>query len=267
MTNLKESLLQEYPNYKPKFQLLGDFALSEWVHEKMKEKPPFIDSNDAYGMYTPNIKLMKNRSAVSNFRPTNTLGPYNGPDISYKQYLSNSKEYFQKLVATYNKPINIKNQDIIIIISHGYFINNLMSYFINQPIFKEIPECKINFAKKVIAGEEIESHDGDAVDENGIPYSDYKWKLIKDALNIIEEKPDINYKLNLETDIVYYKTNFIKKDELQKPEQHNTWTPSEWEYPRRSFEIEEKKDKKKILLIPIYLLILGIFLSTPRRKG
>lgn len=244
MTNLKESLVEEFPNYKPKFLLLGDFALSEWVHEKMKDKPPFIDSNDAYGMYTPNVKLMKNRSATSNFRPTNTLGPYNGPDISYKEYLGNCKQYFQKLVALYNKPINMKNKDIIIVVSHGYFINNLMSYFINQPIFKEIPECKINFAMKVIdedkVTEEEENEGGQEVDkdESGIPYNAYVWKLFKDALDILEDKPETHTVLNLETDIVYYKTNFIKKDELLKPEQHNAWTPSEWQYPRRSFEID-----------------------------
>ena len=61
ITDLKASLLKKYPNYKMRFQLLCDFALSEWIHDKMKNKPPFVDSDDAYNMYTPNLKSLKTK--------------------------------------------------------------------------------------------------------------------------------------------------------------------------------------------------------------
>ena len=193
ITSLKAKILAKWPNYKIRFQLLGDFALSEWIHEKMKDKPPFVDSNDAYNMYIPNVKQLKNKSCCSTFRPTITLGHFNGPNLSYKDYQHNVKTYFKKLVATYDKPSFINNEDIIVVMSHGYVINNFLSYFINHPIFDEIPEAAINFARR----------DGD----------DKTWTLFKDSLGILEKDKEVNSALNLETDIIYYMTNFIKKDD------------------------------------------------------
>ncbi|CAH6719055.1 hypothetical protein CLIB1444_01S20428 [[Candida] jaroonii] len=230
ITYLKPKFEAKYPNYKIRFQLLGDFALSEWIHDKMKNKPPFIDSNDAYQMYTPNIKLLKNRSACSNFRPCVTLGHYNGFDLSYKDYQDNCKEYFKRLLATYDKPTHIKNQDIVIIVSHGYFINNILSYFVNHPIFDEIPEAKINFARKIRVDD-----DGNEVDLEGDEDEDphYNWSLMKDSLGLFGFNA-IDTSLNLETDIVYYKTNFIKRDELNPKKANET---KKEDKPRPSFKI------------------------------
>lgn len=228
VTYLKEILQAKFPSYKIRFQLLGDFALSEWIHDKMKNKPPFVDSNDAYNMYTPNLKLMKNRSACSNFRPTNTLGPYNEPNLSYKDYQNRCKNYFKKLLATYDKPSYIRNKDIIIVVSHGYAVNCFMSYFISHPIFAEIPEAKVNFAKRVLV-EGIEEEDGEYEPTN------YTWKLELDSLGMLKDE-EIDSTLNLDTDIVYYKTNFIKRDELNNEFQKSD-IPRE-EKPRASFKVE-----------------------------
>lgn len=190
ISELKPKLQAKYPNYKIRFQLLGDFALSEWIHDEMPDKPPFLDSNDAYNMYIPNVKQLKNKSCCSNFRPTIQLGQFNGPHLPYKEYQFNVKTYFKKLLATYDKPAHIDNKDIIIVVSHGYVINNFLSYFINHPIFDEIPEATLNYAR---------------IDEEG------KWKLFKDSLKLLDN--DVDSTLNLETDIIYYKTNFIKKDD------------------------------------------------------
>lgn len=230
ITYLKPQFEAKFPNYKIRFQLLGDFALSEWIHDKMKNKPPFVDSNDAYQMYTPNIKLLKNRSACSNFRPCVTLGHYNGLDLSYKDYQDNCKEYFKRLLATYDKPTYTKNQDIIIIVSHGYFINNVLSYFVNHPIFDEIPEARINFARRVRVddnGDEIEGEDEETEDGR------YNWTLMKDSLGLFGFNA-IDTSLNLETDIVYYKTNFIKRDELNPKKTNET---KKEDKPRPSFKI------------------------------
>lgn len=237
VSGLKELFGQKYPKHKVRFQLLGDFALSEWVHEKMKNKPPFVDSNDAYHMYTPNIKLLTNRSCVSNFRPTNTLGPYNGPDISYKDYQANCKQYFQKLLATYDRPVHIKNQDIIIVVSHGYAINNFLSYFINHPIFDEIPEASVNFARKTLTDEDKTPED---------PYDPkyYSWKLFKDSLGMLE-KEDIDSTLNLETDIVYYKTNFFKKEDFDENNNLRMPTAPKQEQPRASFKMATTSQSTK----------------------
>lgn len=222
MTHLKPKFEAKFPNYKLRFQLLGDFALSEWIHDKMKNKPPFYDSNDAYQMYTPNIKLLKNRSACSNFRPTNTLGHWNGYDLSYKDYQNNCKEYFKKLLATYDKPSFINNKDIIIVVGHGYFINNVLSYFVTHPIFDEIPEATINFAMRKL----VEEPDT------------YNWVLIKDALDLFNY--DMDKSLNLETDIVYYKTNFIKRDEFNQ--NVNTLSIKKEDKPRPSFKIRQTSE-------------------------
>lgn len=229
ITDLKASLLKKYPNYKMRFQLLCDFALSEWIHDKMKNKPPFVDSDDAYNMYTPNLKSLKNKSACSMFRPTITLGQYNGLDLSYKDYQTRCKDYFKKLLATYEKPMYIKNKDIIIVVTHGYAVNNFLSYFINHPIFEELPEAKANFAKRVLK-DDIK----DVEDENDP--ANYTWKLVHDALDLIKED-GVDTTLNLETDIVYYKTNFIKKDELDVPKKN--LVVEEDTKPRPSFKIKE----------------------------
>lgn len=239
VTNLKLKLAEKFPNYKIRFQLLGDFALSEWIHDKMKNKPPFIDSNDAYQMYTPNIKTLVNKNLVSNFRPTNSLGPFNGPELSYKDYQSNCKKYFQKLVATYDKPNYIKNKDIIIVVSHGYVINNFISYFTNHPIFDEIPEAKVNYAARVMKNQVDPDSEEASNPEN------YNWRLFKDALLLVESE-DVDSFLNLDTDIVYYKTNFIKRDEFNEdpnPSSNHTFLgkPLFHERPRPSFKIESSK--------------------------
>jgi broad specificity phosphatase PhoE len=207
LTNLKQIVATKFPDHpRIRFQLLGDFALSEWIHEKMVHKPPYFDSNDAYEMYSPNLTHVVNKSSLSNFRPTVTLGQWNGHDLSFKNYQSRSKEYFKKLLATYDTPSHIKNDDIVIVISHGYMINSFLSFFISRPIFEEIPEAKLNFAEKKDT-----------------------WKLTKDALGLIE-KEDLDTSLNLETDIVYYKTNFIKKSDLNVNETVDQ--------PRESFMIK-----------------------------
>lgn len=193
---LKPLIAAKFPQYKVRFQLLGDFALSEWIHDLMKVKPPYVDNNDAYDMYTPNLKLIKNKNCVLNFRPTVTLGPFNGPDLLYQQYLERSKEYFTKLIATYDKPAAMNNRDIVIVVGHGYMINHFLLFFISHPIFQELPEATLNYARR----EE---------DEPEKP-----WHLIKDSVGLIEKDPLIDLYLNFTSDIVYYKTTFVKKDEI-----------------------------------------------------
>ncbi|GEQ71549.1 hypothetical protein JCM33374_g5234 [Metschnikowia sp. JCM 33374] len=192
VTQLQTKIGEKHAGVVAKFQLLGDFALSEWIHDKMKNKPPFFDSNEAYQMYTPNIHMMQNRKYVSNFRPTTKLGPWNEPDLSFKEFQERCKNYFQKLLATYDKPAH--DNDMIIVVSHGYVISNFISHFISQPIFEEIPEFSVNFAKK----------------------SSDSWVLQHDCLGFLQRDPDLDSTLNLDSDIVYYKTNFIKKHELDE---------------------------------------------------
>lgn len=249
VTALKKRFTEKFPDHKVRFLLLGDFALSEWVHDKMKEKPPFLDSNDAYQMYTPNIKLLANKGLCLNFRPTNTLGQYNGLDLSYKDYLNRCKNYFKKLLATYEKPVHLKSRDIVIVVSHGYCINNFLLYFINHPIFEEIPEAKVNFAERAPNDEPA----------SGDPYdpANYTWTLRKDALDMVT-LDNVDCRLNLETDIVYYKTNFIKKDEVedQKPSSPAPVTATkpigatgalvvERDKPRPSFKIKLTSESPK----------------------
>ncbi|RLV93296.1 hypothetical protein JA1_002580 [Spathaspora sp. JA1] len=204
VTKLRAKFSQAYDKYNVKFQLLGDFALSEWIHDKMTNQPPFQDSDNAYAMYTANVKQLVNRNCCSNFRPASKLGHFNGPNLKHKDYQMNCKEYFTKLLATYDKSMYIKNQDIIIIVSHGYAINNFMSFFTNHPIFQEIPEAKLNVAKRTLS---------DGKEDGSYKVENYKWKLVKDAIDIME--PDTEYPLNLDSDVVYYKTNFIKRDKLK----------------------------------------------------
>ena len=192
VTELEKQIKEKHPEVTAKFQLLGDFALSEWIHDKMKNKPPFHDLTEAYQMYTPNIQMLQNKKYVSNFRPTTKLGPWNEPDLLFKEFQERCKEYFQKLLATYDKPSH--DHDMIIVVSHGYVILNFILHFISQPIFEEIPEFSMNFAAKI----------------------DGSWVLRKDCLGMLERDPQLDATLNLDTDIVYYKTNFIKKDELDE---------------------------------------------------
>ncbi|KAK6462067.1 histidine phosphatase superfamily [Scheffersomyces coipomensis] len=246
VTYLKKYLSEAYPHYKIKFSLLCDFALSEWVHDKMRNKPPFHDSNDAYEMYTPNLKTLQNKNCCSNFRPTNTLGGYNGHYLSYSDYQSRCKTYFQKLLATYDKPIYLKNRDLVIIISHGYAINNFLSYFISHPIFEEIPESKLNFASRVLIDK-----DDMLSEEDELNPEHYTWKLFKDALDLMEREPDLDTTLNLDSDIVYYKTNFIKRDDyirgdFTNPIDHNL--KEEDERPRPSFKMYQPKPSDKALI-------------------
>lgn len=260
VSELKLLLPEKYPDFNVKYQLLCDFALSEWIHDKMKNKPPFVDSNEAYQMYTPNLKLLKNRSNCSNFRPTTTLGPYNGPDLSYRDYQSRCKDYFKRLLATYEKGSYIENRDIIIVVSHGYAINNFLSYFISHPIFDEIPEAKINLARRVHYSEadddesmessENNEDEDDDEEEEEFDQEDYTWKLVKDAMNMADGSLDTT--LNLETDIVYYKTNFIKRDELatEMANSSSRQTTTAVVKPRASFKIENdtKKPRNPICL-------------------
>lgn len=232
LTELRERFSSKYPSFKIKFHLLGDFALSEWIHENMKNKPEFLDSNDAYELYTPNAKLMKNKSACSNFRPMISLGHFNGLGLSYKDYQANCKSYLQKLLATYDKPVYVKNHDIIIVVAHGYAINNFMSYFINHPIFDEIPEAKINFALRKPTDESSEEEEN----SEDFKLEKYHWVLVKDALGILQRE-DIDATLNLDTDIVYYKTNFFKKGELNTSTNLGMNAVAS-EVPRPSFRME-----------------------------
>lgn len=219
VTALMRQVEAAHPDAKPKFHLLADFALSEWIHDKMKNKPPFVDSTEAYQMYTPNVQHMTNRKLMLNFRPTTQLGPWNEHELLYKDYLERCKQYFQKLLATYDKPGH--DNDTIVVVSHGYAINNFLSYFVNHPVFEEIPEFALNFAVK----------------------EDGTWTLRSDCLGVLEKNPGTGGVLNLESDIVYYKTNFIKKDEYDENKQFPTMgfgglrkTNSE---PRASFKVEQ----------------------------
>lgn len=262
VSELKTTLPAHFPHIKLRFQLLGDFALSEWVHDKMKNKPPFADSNEAYLMYTPNCKTLKNKLNLSNFRPTNTLGPYNGPDLSYADYQSRCKDYFQKLLATYDKPNYIKNQDVIFVVTHGYTVNNFMSYFMNHPIFDEIPEAKLNGARRVLKNDEPGQSTGDSEESDDGPFfkvssprlaspqdpydpSRYTWRLFEDALELLK-KEDIDPTLNLETDVVYYKTNFIKRNERDNLNM-NLDVPKPVDQPRASFKIASRSLSSKNL--------------------
>ncbi|OBA20610.1 hypothetical protein METBIDRAFT_29208, partial [Metschnikowia bicuspidata var. bicuspidata NRRL YB-4993] len=192
VSGMRSHIGELHAGVTPRFQLLGDFALGEWIHDKMKNKPPFFDSTEAYQMYTPNIQMMENRKHVSNFRPTTKLGPWNEPDLSFKEFQDRCKAYFQKLLATYDKPSH--DHDLIVVVGHGYGVSNFLSHFISQPVFQEIPEMCLNFARKTL----------------GV------WHLERDCLGMLQRQPDLDSCLNLETDIVYYKTNFIKKDELDE---------------------------------------------------
>lgn len=240
VSELKARWTEMHPEFKIRYQLLGDFALSDWIHEDSKHQPPFVDSNEAYQMYTPNIKLLKNRSCCSNFRPTVTLGPYNGPGLSYDDYRANCKRYFQNLVHLYDKPLYIRNKDIIIIVSHGYAVANFLSFFLNRSVFDEIPETKINYAKTVL------KQDQEDTDEDKYNPARYDWKLLKDALGILEKDKGLDGILDLKSDVHYYQSTFFHKEEFNN---RNLPHLGPQDQPRPSFRLscsEGLKEDPKI---------------------
>lgn len=216
---------------KPKFHLLGDFALSEWIHDGMKNKPPFVDSTEAYQMYTPNVRLLENRKMCLNFRPTTQLGPWNEAELLFKEYQNRCRHYFQKLLATYDKPSH--SEDIVIVVAHGYVVSSFLSYFVNHPIFEEIPELGLNHAHR----------------DDGV------WTLKHDCLGMLEKEHNDGV-LNLELDIVYYKTNFIKKDAFNEQQQFpaigfgGLRRPQNEDDPRPSFKVQ-LQDNKPLAVNPL----------------
>lgn len=216
VTAMESRVAQRVPDGNVKFHLLCDFALSEWIHDRMKNKPPYIDSTEAYQMYTPNVQKLQNRRLVLNFRPTTQLGPWNEADLSFKEFLERCRTYLKKLLATYDKESHL--HDMIVVITHGYVISSMLSAFLNHPVFEEIPEFSLNYASK----------------ESG------HWVLEKDCLGALERDPHLNGALNLETDIVYYKTNFIKKNDFDPKKEYPTmgFLALKTEQPRPSFRIQ-----------------------------
>lgn len=184
-----------HPATALKVQLLGDFALLEWVHDKMAHKPPFFDSTEAYQMYTPNIQTMENRRLVLNFRPTTKLGPWNEPDILFKDFQDRCRRYLERLIATYDTPSH--KDDVVVVVSHGYVISTILLHFINHPIFEEIPEFGLNHAT----------------------HKDGVWRLVHDCLGVLARDPLLDTALGLDSDIVYYKTNFVKKTDANDDKQ------------------------------------------------
>ncbi|CCE88868.1 Piso0_001658 [Millerozyma farinosa CBS 7064] len=236
VSELKARWTEMHPEFKIRYQLLGDFALSDWIHEDSKHQPPFVDSNEAYQMYTPNIKLLKNRSCCSNFRPTVTLGPYNGPGLSYDDYRANCKRYFQNLVHSYDKPSYIRNRDIIIIVSHGYAVANFLSFFLNRSVFDEIPETKINYAKTVL------KQDQEDTEEDKYNPARYDWKLLKDALGLLEKEEDLDGVLDLKSDVHYYQSTFFHKEEFNN---RNLPHLGPQDQPRPSFRLSRSDGLKE----------------------
>ena len=217
---LKSRLTERIPEAIVRFQLLCDFALSEWIHDQMKNKPPYIDSTEAYQMYTPNLQAVKNRDLVLNFRPTTLLGPWNEPGLSFKQFLERCRTYFKKLLATYEGESH--QNDLVVVVTHGYVVSNILSFFTGHPVFEEIPEYGFNFATK----------------RSG------QWVLKKDCLGVLECDPYLNGNLKLETDIVYYKTNFTKKTNFNPNKQYPGvgFQKLKADEPRQSFRIRSVKE-------------------------
>lgn len=216
---------------KPRFHLLGDFALSEWIHDNMKNEPPFLDLTEAYQMYTPNVRLLENRKMCLNFRPTTQLGPWNESGLLFTEYQHRCRQYLQKLLATYDKPSH--DEDMVIVVAHGYVVSSFLSSFVNHPIFEEIPELGLNFAHK----------------------SDGVWTLQHDCLGLLEKENNDGV-LNLESDIVYYKTNFVKKDAFNELQQFPAMgfgglkRPQNENEPRPSFKVQ-LEDHKPLTVNPL----------------
>lgn len=177
-----------------KIQLLCDFGLSEWIHDKMTNPPPFADLTEAYKMYVPNVRQLKNKRMCLNFRPTTQLGPWNEAGLLFSQYLTRSKRYLERLLATYAEQPHVT----VVVVGHGYGIANFMLFFLGRPIFEEIPEGGVNEAHR---------------DENGT------WTLSRDCLCILERDLETQATLNLDEDIVYYKTNFVRREEVDDNKQ------------------------------------------------
>lgn len=177
-----------------KVQLLCDFGLSEWIHDKMTNPPPFADLTEAYKMYVPNVRQLQNKRMCLNFRPTTQLGPWNESGLLFSQYLARSKRYLERLVATYAGQTHVT----VVVVGHGYGTANIMLFFLGRPIFQEIPPGGVNEAHR---------------NEEGA------WILTKDCLGLLENEPETEAKLNLDEDIVYYKTNFVKRDEVDENKQ------------------------------------------------
>lgn len=233
LSNLKEQWGKRYPHYKLRFQLLGDFALSDWIQGEHKYKPPQMDSNTAYQMYTPNIKQLKNKSSCSNFRPTTQLGPFNGPNLSYPEYEDRCKDYFRKLVAAYDKPANQKNKDIVILVTHLYPSLVFLSLFLQGPIYDQIPPSSINYSRKVPL-HEITHKEGEVPESVRRNSSGFAWKLFEDMFGLLD-KQHFDMVLNLESDIVYYKSNFIPKRDLSQADKGTLL--NKLERPRPSFRV------------------------------
>lgn len=233
LSNLKEQWGKRYPHYKLRFQLLGDFALSDWIQGQQKYKPPQMDSNTAYQMYTPNIKQLKNKSSCSNFRPTTQLGPFNGPNLSYPEYEDRCKDYFRKLVAAYDKPASQKNKDIVIVVTHLYPSLVFLSLFLQGPIYDQIPPTSINYARKV-PFHEISHEEGELPESVRRNSSGFAWKLFEDMFGLLNDQ-NFDMVLNLESDIVYYKSNFIPKRDLSQADKGTLL--NKLERPRPSFRV------------------------------
>lgn len=174
-----------------KIQLLCDFGLSEWLHDKMKHPPPFADSTEAYKMYVPNVRRLQNKRMCLNFRPTTQLGPWNEAGLLHSEYRERCQRYFERLIATYDAQPNAT----IVVVGHGYGVTNFLAFFLLRPVFAEFPEGGMCWAAR----------------------EDGEWRLKGDCLGLLS--PDEDAALNLHLDIVYYKTNFVKKEEADEERQ------------------------------------------------
>ena len=112
--------------------------------------------------------------------------------------------------------------DLVVVVTHGYVVSNILSFFTGHPVFEEIPEYGFNFATK----------------RSG------QWVLKKDCLGVLECDPYLNGNLKLETDIVYYKTNFTKKTNFNPNKQYPGvgFQKLKADEPRQSFRIRSVKE-------------------------
>lgn len=191
-------------------------------------------------MYTPNVRQLENRRLVLNFRPCTQLGGWNEAGLLYSDYLARCRTYFYKLLATYDKPVHLN--DVVIVVAHGYVVTNFLSYFLGHPVFEEIPELGVNYARreeregeeKEGEGREREKTDSakspdslNSISSNSLnsdspspssSSSHWVWALHRDCLGALERDGSDGV-LNLDSDIVYYKTNFVSKHDLDTKQQ------------------------------------------------